>query len=399
MFRSRIAILGVGVLVASTLAACGSSSSGSGGGGGEYQVGFNSDLSGKYSLNGVGQRDGFKAYFDYVNAHGGINGHKVNLSVTDDASDITRGTANTTQLMTAKHVSAIGGYILSNVCGAAAAIAARNKVPINCNAVADDLLNPVQPYVYTARMAQSNEAAPQAQLAKQLIKSASPKVAIIIFASAASVSLEQGLQKISKANGWDIVADEQVSLTATDVSSQVAKIVGAKPDVIMGSLFDPLAVLFMRGLKAANASIPFIDYDGATLKSGLLALKDPNFYLLASTSLDGTGDGAGLVQYRAALAADNLNATTPFVNAGYLQALSIGEGLKACGYPCNGQKLQAAFDKQNVDTGGFTAGPLSYTPQRHEGLQATNFYVWDAATSAPKLALANATAGNGSSSG
>lgn len=393
MFRRGIAALGAGALLVSSLAACGSSSGSSGGG--QYQVGFDSDLSGAYSLNGVGQRDGFKAYFNYVNAQGGINGHKVNVTYLDDGSDVTRGTANTTQLMTAKKVSAIGGYILSNVCGAAAVLATKNKVPINCSAVSDDLLHPVQPYLYTARMSQSNEAAPQTQMAEKLLHTSSPRVAVIIFASAASVALQKGLEAISKSKGWNVVADEQVPLNATDVSSQTAKIVAAKPDVIMGSLYDPLAVSFVKGLTAKNLNVPFVDYDGATYKSGILALKNPNFYLLSSTSLDGQGSGAGLDKYRAALKAAGVSAGTPFVNTGYLQALSIGEGLKACGYPCSGSKLQAALDKQNVDTGGFAAGSLGYTPERHEGLQATDFYVWDPSSNSVNVALENAAGGNG----
>lgn len=396
MFRSRIALLGAGVLLASSLTACGSSGGSSGGSGGTYSVGFDSDLSGPYSLNGVGQRDGFKAYFDYANAHGGIDGHRVSVTYLDDASDVTRATANTTQLMTAKKVSAIGGYILSNACGAAAVLAQKNKVPINCSAVSDDLMNPVQPYVYTARMLQSNEAAPEAQLAKQLVKSSTPRVAIIIFASAASVALQQGLQAIAKTNGWNVVANEQVPLDTTDVSSQTAKIIAAKPDVILGSLYDPLAVSFVKGLRAKQVETPFIDYDGATYKGGILALKDPAFYALSSTSVDGKGDGAGLVQYRAALKAAGVDATTPFVSTGYLQAWSIAAGLKSCGYPCDGTKLQAALDKQNVDTGGFAAGPITYTPDRHEGLQAANLYHWDPSTNSVKAALENAPGGHGS---
>jgi branched-chain amino acid transport system substrate-binding protein len=154
-------------------------------------------------------------------------------------------------------------------------------------------------------------------------------------------------------------------------------------------------VSFMRGLKAAGLNTPFVNYDGATYQSGILALKNPNFYLLSSTSIDGQGNGAGLVQYRAALQAGGVSATKPFVNTGYLQALSIGEGLKACGYPCNGQKLQGFLDKQDVDTGGFASGKLGYTKDRHEGLQSTSFYVWNPATSGVKVALADAPGGKG----
>jgi ABC-type branched-subunit amino acid transport system substrate-binding protein len=398
MFGKRIAAVGVAALTAVALGACGSGSGGGGGGSSEpYKVGFNSDLSGKYSLNGVGQRDGFKAYFDYVNSQGGINGHQVEVSYLDDASDVTRGTTNTTQLMTAKQVSAVGGYLLSNVCGAAAVLANTHKVPINCSALSDDLLNPVQPYVYTARMVQSEEALPMLTLADQLIESAKPRVAIIIYASAASVKLQSSLEALVKEKGWELVASEQVPLSATDVSAQAAKVVASKPDVVVGSLYDPLAVSFMRTTKAANLDVPFIDYDGATYEGGLLALKDLNFYIFSTFTVDGEGEGPGLDLYNNALKAANVSPTKPFVSSGYAQALSIGEGLKACGFPCSGQQLQAALDKQNVDTGGFASGPLQYSPKSHMGMNFASFYVWDPATSNAKLALENTPAGSGNS--
>jgi branched-chain amino acid transport system substrate-binding protein len=396
MFGKRFAAVGVAALTAASLAACGGSADGgSGGESGSYAVGFNSDLSGKFSLTGVGQRDGFKAYFDYVNSQGGIDGHKVDVTYLDDASDVTRGTANTTQLMTAKRVSAVGGYLLSNVCGAAAVLAKTNKVPINCSALSDDLLKPVQPYVYTARMLQSEEALPMITLADQLVEKEKPRVAVIIFASASSIGLQKSLEALVKEKGWELVASEQVPLTATDVSSQAAKVIASKPDVVVGSLYDPLAVSFMRTAKAANLDAPFIDYDGGTYQGGILAIKDPNFYVLSNFSVDGEGDGPGLEQYRNALKAANVSPTKPFVSTGYAQALSIADGLKTCGYPCNGEKLQAAFDKQNVDTGGFAAGPIQYSADNHMGSRFASFYSWDAATGKVKPALEKTPGGSG----
>jgi branched-chain amino acid transport system substrate-binding protein len=396
MFGKRFAAAGIAALTAVALAACGSGTGGGGSGGSEpYQVGFNSDLSGKFSLNGVGQRDGFKAYFDYINSKGGINGHQVEVTYLDDASDVTRGTANTTQLMTAKRVSAVGGYLLSNVCGAAAVLAANNKVPINCSALSDDLLKPVQPYVYTARMLQSEEALPMITLAEQLVKKDKPRVAIIIFASASSIGLQKSLEALVKQKGWELVANEQVPLTATDVSAQAAKVIASKPDVVVGSLYDPLAISYMRTAKAAGLDVPFIDYDGGTYEGGIVPLKDPNFYVLSNFTVTGEGDGPGLEEYRNALKAANVSPTKPFVSTGYAQALSIGEGLKTCGFPCSGQQLQAAFDKQNVDTGGFAAGPIQYSPDNHMGSRFASFYVWDEATGKLKVALDKTDAGSG----
>ncbi len=393
MRRSGIAGVGLALAMTATLAACGGESSGAGGD--SYKVGFTSDLSGKYALNGVGQRDGFKAYFDYVNSQGGINGHKVDVTYLDDASDVTRGTTNTTQLMTVDGASAVAGYMLSNICGAAGAVAEVHKVPINCANAADDLLDPVKPYIYTSRLAQSWEALPMVTLAEQLLDIDKPKVALIIYASAASIKLQESLEGLVKEKGWDLVANEQVPLTASDASAQTAKVIASKPDVIIGSLYDPLAVTFMRTLKAEGVDVPFIDYDGATYTAGLLAVKDPNFYVFSSFSVDGEGEGAGLEEYRAALKEADVDAATPYVNNGYAQAFSIGKGLEECGFPCSGEDLQKALDKQDADTGGFAGGPMKFSPDNHQGMLFANFYVWDEETQSAKVALEGTPAGAG----
>jgi branched-chain amino acid transport system substrate-binding protein len=396
MIRARsLVAAGAALLVAGSLAACGNGT-GSGGSGSQYQLGFSSDLSGKYALNGVGQRDGFKAYFDYVNSKGGINGHKVNVTVTDDASDVTRGTTNTTRLMTANHVSGVAGYILSNVCGAAAVLAKAHKVPIDCGATSDDLMSPVQPYTYAMQISQSNEAGPIAAMGQKLVAGKSkPRVAIIIFASAASVSLGQGLQRIAKTNGWDVVTNVSVPLTATDVSAQAAKVLAAKPDVVLGALYDPLAVSFMRSLEAAKVSTPFVDYDGASLKSGLEVLKDPNFYALSAKTLDGSGSGTYLADLRAAAKLDGKSVETPYFVNGYIQALEFGESLKTCGFPCSGEQLQKSMDKLDVDTQGLTSGNVSYSATDHTAIHSASIYVWDKAKNAAVVALKDSPGSDG----
>ena len=125
------------------------------------------------------------AYIDYVNAHGGENGHQIKVTVLDDAADISTATANETQLIAESHVSITVGWLVSNLCGAAATIATAQKVPILCSAIGSNLLDPVEPYVYSARNSQTSEALPMVTFAKTLLKTATPKVAIMIYGSAA----------------------------------------------------------------------------------------------------------------------------------------------------------------------------------------------------------------------
>ena len=394
MKQKKTVLAAASLGLALAVAACGSSKSSTGNGsspttarttgasGTPYQIGFDSSLSGPYAANGVGQRNGFKAYIDYVNSHGGVNGHPVNVTVLDDAADVSTAGANVTQLIASDHVSAISGWLLSNACGAAATIATADTTPVLCSAVGSNLITPVHPYVYSARNLQADEAQPMITFAKSLVKTSTPKVAIIIYGSAASSGLQKALQAQVKSLGWDLVANENVPLTQSDVSAQTSAIIAAHPDVIVGSLYDPLAVSFMRTLQAQNVSAPFIDYDGASLSGSIVPLKDPNFYVVSATTLTGQGSGSGLSTYLAATQADGVSPTGPFVNVGYVQAMEVVAGLKSCGFPCSGTAMQKSLDSLNLDTGGVTSGPITYSATNHDTLDQFSIFSWSTSASA-----------------
>ena len=170
-----------------------SGSSGSGGSGaeqlnGEVKLGFTADLSGRFSGNGIGLRNGFQAYVDYANENGGFGGKKGVAVILDDASDTPRGVANVTQMITQDQVAAVGGFLLSNICSAAEPLATTSKVPLMCSSVSGDLLDPVKPVIFTQSPSQDLEAMPMADMANQVTKKESgQKVALVTFASASSL--------------------------------------------------------------------------------------------------------------------------------------------------------------------------------------------------------------------
>jgi len=388
--RNRRLAAAVLAAVSLTATAC----AGASGSPNSYKVGFVSDLSGKFALNGVGQRNGFKAYFEQLNAEGGINGHPVHVTYLDDGGEASRGSANVTRLGTDPGISAVGGFLLSNSCGAAAPRAESLELPLVCSAVAPDLLHPVHPYIFGARTSQSNQAAPMLEFAGTIVKTERPKVAVIVFGSAASIGLGAAVRKAAAARGWDVVANETVALSATDVSPQTARIIAAKPDVVVGALYDPLAILFMRSLAARGVDTPFVNYEGATAAGGMIPLKDPNFYVLSNVSASGAGDEPGVVRYRQAMQRAELPPTQPYANTGYLQAMEIAEGLRSCGFPCSGADMRKALERLNHDSQGFASGPISFSPQNHEALDTVSFYVWDDRTQTVVEAASGVRAGS-----
>ncbi len=106
--HQRMTLVAVAVLCAFGIAACGDSGGGgSSGGGGDITVGHISTLSGGIPF--VEVRKGAKAYFDKVNASGGIDGHKIKFESFDDKGDPGEGAQLARKLVLQENAVAMVG--------------------------------------------------------------------------------------------------------------------------------------------------------------------------------------------------------------------------------------------------------------------------------------------------
>ncbi len=112
--RSGLALLAAAGLV---IAGCGSSSHSSSGGGGAstankspITIGYISDLTGVASSTFADSTGGVQAVVAEVNAHGGINGHPINLVIKDDASSLAGNLSASQALVQNDHALAIIDY-------------------------------------------------------------------------------------------------------------------------------------------------------------------------------------------------------------------------------------------------------------------------------------------------
>ncbi|HVV77482.1 MAG TPA: ABC transporter substrate-binding protein [Mycobacteriales bacterium] len=117
MTKGSVRLLATTAVVALAVAACGGSSSGGGGGGSASSapgvtatsvlIGSTQPLTGIAAPGYSEIAPASKAYFDYVNAHGGINGRKINFKYLDDMYDPTTTVTKTHQLVEQDKVFAI----------------------------------------------------------------------------------------------------------------------------------------------------------------------------------------------------------------------------------------------------------------------------------------------------
>jgi branched-chain amino acid transport system substrate-binding protein len=75
----------------------------------EIVLGQSTALSGPLAELGTDASVAAKAYFDYVNAQGGVNGRKIRLITLDDGNSTDRGVANVKSLIDKEKVFALLG--------------------------------------------------------------------------------------------------------------------------------------------------------------------------------------------------------------------------------------------------------------------------------------------------
>lgn len=388
---AHVAAAAATALTVAALSGCAGSSSTSGGGSngggasGNYEIGSTSDLSGAIAFEGSGLRDGINAWVKAVNAKGGINGHKVNYSPLDDASNPTTGLANAKQLASA-NVSAILGWGLSNVIVSAMPALQHNDLPIIAQSLTSDQLSPPQSLIYGGDFTIAGEAEPEVSFTKTLMQKAgvgSPRASILGYVSTVDAEFRSNAEKLIKNNGWSVGTTQVVQLSDTDITSAVQQIVNSKPDVVISSVVDPQAILLVRGLRQAGVRAPVINYDGGSAFGTLQTLADPDFYVLRPYGYS-TDDSPGIKAYDAATAAANVKPDASFVINGYTQGLALEAALKKCGYPCKSSALTKILGNLgSVDTGGVTVAPLSYTKSSHEGVSSGVMYRWDSTAGKP----------------
>ncbi|HWC36802.1 MAG TPA: ABC transporter substrate-binding protein [Mycobacteriales bacterium] len=119
MTKASVRLFAMGAVVALAAAACGGSSSSSGGNGNggtsstpgvtatSILIGSHQPLTGIAAPGYSEIAPASNAYFQWVNAHGGINGRKITFKYLDDAYDPTKTSTDVKQLVLQKHVFAI----------------------------------------------------------------------------------------------------------------------------------------------------------------------------------------------------------------------------------------------------------------------------------------------------
>jgi ABC-type branched-subunit amino acid transport system substrate-binding protein len=176
---------------------------------------------------------GAKAYFDYVNAKGGVNGRKILYRYYDDGYDPVQTVQLTRKLVEEDKVFAIFNSVGTDQNSAIQPYLNARKVPQLF--VGDGSQNVSQParYPWTMGFLQSylGEGAVYGRHLARTAKTA--KIAVLYENTRLGTDLTRGLERWIAGKGPRVVAKESYEYTDAEVSTQVARLKGSGADTYM----------------------------------------------------------------------------------------------------------------------------------------------------------------------
>jgi branched-chain amino acid transport system substrate-binding protein len=216
------------------------------------EVGMAVALTG-YLVNYDGQFiNGVKLASAKANEAGGIDGHKINLHILDDASNATTGVTVTTQLLNQYNVSVMLNGLSSAQNAAIHPILARAKVPM----VVFSVLPPDPVWAFLANLLNEKNDKLQVDFAHDGLHAKT--IAILYSHTPYGQTGAKVMAEDAEPLGMKIVFSEGVEPSATDMTPQMAKLKDAAPDVVLDILTGSTHIVEAKSAATVGLKVPIV---------------------------------------------------------------------------------------------------------------------------------------------
>lgn len=338
------------------------------------KVGAIYPLTGSASFLGVPEERALRMKVDELNKAGGVNGHRIELTVYDTEGNPAKAAQQLRRLASSDNVDLVLGPSSSGETLQTMSIANELKVPQIAHGGAEAIVNPSTRYVFNS--------VPTDRVALQYVMSYFKKkniktLALMTSADGYGQSGRKIAEGIAADYGVKVVAAEEFNREDFDITAQVLKVreSGAAAVLVWSAL--PAPIVIARNAKAIGLDKPiFIGYGAASndlaTKGGPAAdgLYVSSFRLLAPDSLaaDDPVRPVVLEIYNKFKARYN-DAPANFAQHSYDAALILEAALKGVSGPVTRESLRDAIEK--VDVMGAN-GHFRFSPTNHGGLDSSS---------------------------
>ena len=233
--KKKFALSFVALASVALLAACGEVKSGASNTTGNpvdektIKIGFNFEETGAVAAYGTSEQKGAQLAVDEINAAGGVDGKKIEVTDKDNKSETAEASTITTSLVTQSKVNAIIGPATSGATASATANAAKAGVPIiTPSATQDDLTNK-QDYLYRATFIDSY----QGKIISKYVTDNLKAKKVVLYYDQSSDYAKGMADAFKKEFKGEIVATETFQSKDTDFQAALTKIKGKEFDALV----------------------------------------------------------------------------------------------------------------------------------------------------------------------
>jgi branched-chain amino acid transport system substrate-binding protein len=335
----------------------------------EIVIGSCAALEGLSSFLGRETVIGAEAYFEMVNAEGGVHGRKLRLVSADDSYDPAKTQACWDKLM-AQKVFAMGFFVGTPTAVKYAPLADANEVPlVGLFTGAQTLYTPLRKWVINVRASYSDETREQVEGLWNTLHY--KRIGVIYPDDAFGSAVLSGVQAALKTNGTEPAAVASYVRQTVQVGDAIDKVRAANPEAVVvvgpsNTVAPILRVAHSKGWKPLFLTVSFVGTDELIQEAGpeaegvVITQVVPPYYLT---------DLKTVALYRRELQQHKPNSRPNFVSLeGFVDAMVMVEGLKKAGKDLTREGLIHAIESMHdMDMGLGPQLKLDYSAKDHKG--------------------------------
>lgn len=318
---------------------------------------------------------GLMAYFKHINDKGGIHGRKFEIVQEDTACAPAKGIAAAKKLVHQDKVFYLHGNSCSGVAMAVKPTVSPTGIPwIIAHAVNPKITMPVNEKHSIFHGVPAGPAYGSTMGKFVMSKPGVKRVAMITHTNDWAKSYCDPAIAHIKSTGLDLVADVKLERGQTDSTAQVLKLKEAKPDFILGCLYEAETVIFLRDAKKYGLKAPVMGTAGTDLENTLARLGDQkamNEYFVLHAFVDKV-DGPKMKKWNDIILKYNPSETiTGFSAISMASGVAAVKALENVGRDLTRSKFIAELEKINGLKTGILACDITWTATERHGCKAS----------------------------
>ena len=320
-------------------------------------------LTGPAAQLGIQMRNGAKAYFDHVNAQGGVHGRRIELITLDDQYEGKITAPNTKKLIEEHKVFALFGYVGTPTSSVAVPIFTEAKVPFFGPFTGAELLRqPFNRYIFNVRASYYDETE---KIVEQVVSVGGKNIAVFYQDDNYGQAGLKGVEIAVAKRNMKVSALGTVERNTVKVENAVKAIAAMKPDaVVMISAYKSCAE-FIRQMKKAGSGAIFynVSFVGSQALADELG-KDGSGVAISQVMPFPWGQSVPIVkEYQSLSAKAGFKDFNFSAIEGFVAAKVFTEGLRRTGKNLTREGFISTLEKmEDADVGGFYVG---FSPNNH----------------------------------